>query len=87
MIKDIASTPGVQIQSSARFQQVLANGKPVVIKGSDIGPCTERWNKGIPGQHRWQRSQVVVHETGPENMNFQPENFSYTHQTLWYYLG
>ena len=37
--------PRAQIQSAAQFQQILANGKPVIIEKSDIGPCTELWTK------------------------------------------
>lgn len=35
----------VRIETAAQFQQIVANGKPVVIEGSDIGPCTEIWTQ------------------------------------------
>lgn len=37
--------PRIRIESAAQFQQLVANGKPVVIEGSDIGRCTHLWNK------------------------------------------
>ena len=44
-ITDIPVVPRVQVQETAQFQQILADGKPVVIEGSDIGPCTDLWTK------------------------------------------
>lgn len=44
-VKDVPVVPRVQVQDPAQFQQILADGKPVVIEGSDIGPCTELWTK------------------------------------------
>jgi len=37
--------PRVRIETAAQFQQIVANGKPVVIEGSDIGPCPEIWTQ------------------------------------------
>lgn len=42
---NITVIPRVRVQNSAQFQQILANSKPVIIEGSDIGPCTELWTK------------------------------------------
>lgn len=41
----IPAIPCVTLQTTSEFQQILANGKPVVIEGSDIGPCAELWTK------------------------------------------
>lgn len=43
--ENIASIPRVQVKTASQFQQIVAAGKPVVIEGCDIGPCTERWTK------------------------------------------
>lgn len=37
--------PRVKVESPADFQQILADARPVIIEGSDIGPCTELWTK------------------------------------------
>lgn len=37
--------PRARIESAAQFQQLVASGKPVIIEGSDIGPCTQLWTK------------------------------------------
>lgn len=42
-VDKIPVVPRVKVQEAAQFQQVLADGKPVVIEGSDLGPCTELW--------------------------------------------
>lgn len=35
----------IKVQEAAEFRQILADGKPVVIEGCDIGPCTDLWTK------------------------------------------
>jgi tRNA wybutosine-synthesizing protein 4 len=35
-----------RVETPEQFQQILADGKPVIIEGSSIGPCTEVWTKG-----------------------------------------
>lgn len=37
--------PRVRVETAFQFQQVVAAGKPVVIEGCDIGPCTSLWTK------------------------------------------
>lgn len=37
--------PRTRIESAAQFQQLVANGKPVIIEDSDLGPCTHLWTK------------------------------------------
>lgn len=37
--------PRAQVESAAQFQQIVANGQPVIIEGADIGPCTQLWSK------------------------------------------
>ena len=39
------SVPHVRIDTASQFEQVVANGKPVIIEGCDIGPCTSLWTK------------------------------------------
>lgn len=41
----VKSVPRIRIKSAAQFEQVVAKGQPVIIEGSDIGPCTELWTK------------------------------------------
>ncbi|PWY95833.1 leucine carboxyl methyltransferase [Aspergillus sclerotioniger CBS 115572] len=75
---EIAPIPRVKVQTAAQFQQILADGKPVIIEGSDLGPCTERWTKEYLGDAVGRDRKVVVHEAHSENMSFQAKNFSYT---------
>lgn len=41
----IQTVPRTDVKKPAKFQQILRDGKPVVIEGSDIGPCTNLWTK------------------------------------------
>ncbi|KNG84409.1 leucine carboxyl methyltransferase 2 [Aspergillus nomiae NRRL 13137] len=78
----ITPIPRVCVQNSAQFQEILAEGRPVIIEGSDIGPCTELWTKeylirAVGGDHK-----IIVHEAQSEHMSFQTKNFSYTTKTF-----
>ena len=42
---EITTVPRVRVETASQFQSVLADGKPVIITGSDIGPCTELWTQ------------------------------------------
>jgi len=70
--------PRVEVQEPAQFQQILAAGKPVVIEGSDIGPCTDLWTKEYLTNAVGNDRKVVVHEAQSEHMSFQSKNFVYT---------
>lgn len=39
----IVPIPRIQTTSSAKFEQVLKDGRPVVIEGLNLGECTEKW--------------------------------------------
>lgn len=41
----VAPIPQVKVETADGFQQILDKGQPVVIEGSEIGPCTELWTK------------------------------------------
>ncbi|RAL00930.1 tRNA methyltransferase PPM2 [Aspergillus ibericus CBS 121593] len=76
--KDIEPIPRVKVQTAAQFEQILADGKPVIIEGSDLGPCTDRWTKEYLTDAVGRDRKVIVHEAHSENMSFQAKNFSYT---------
>ncbi|KAJ5654059.1 tRNA methyltransferase ppm2 [Penicillium lividum] len=69
----IVQIPRVRIKTAAQAQQIVANGKPVVIGRSDIRPCTELWMQeyltSSVGDDR--NAATRVHEAQSEKMNFQ----------------
>ncbi|KAL5341590.1 hypothetical protein BJX70DRAFT_41300 [Aspergillus crustosus] len=75
---EMAAIPRVQIETSSQFQQILAASKPVIIEGSDIGPCATLWTKEYLVEAVGRDREVVVHEAESENMSFQTKNFVYT---------
>ncbi|KAJ5719485.1 LCM-domain-containing protein [Penicillium malachiteum] len=64
-----------RIESAAEFEQIVANGKPVVIESSDIGPCTEIWTKEYLINSVGADRKVEVHEIQSDSMNIQSKNF------------
>ena len=41
----MASISRVRVETASQFEQIVASGKPVIIEGCDIGPCTSLWTK------------------------------------------
>ncbi|KAF4159746.1 hypothetical protein CNMCM6936_000114 [Aspergillus lentulus] len=82
----LSSIRRIRVDTSEQFQQILANGKPVIIEGSDIGPCVELWTKEYLTDAVGSDRKVVVHESRSENMNFQAKNFSYVTKTFGDFL-
>ncbi|GKZ18099.1 tRNA methyltransferase ppm2 [Aspergillus brasiliensis] len=76
--KSVTPILRVQVQTAAQFQQILVEGKPVIIEGSDLGPCTERWTKEYLADAVGRDRKVVVHDAQSDHMSFQTKNFSYT---------
>ncbi|KAL2864668.1 tRNA methyltransferase PPM2 [Aspergillus lucknowensis] len=74
---EVTPIPRLKIQDAAQFHQVMADGQPVIIEGSDIGPCTELWSKEYLINRVGSDRNVVVHEAESENMSFQTKNFAY----------
>ncbi|KAJ5152386.1 leucine carboxyl methyltransferase [Penicillium capsulatum] len=83
---ELATIPRVRIDSAAQFEQTLARGTPVVIEGSDIGPCTQRWTKEYLTSAVGQDRKVVVHAAQTEQMNFQSKNFDYVTKSFGEFL-
>lgn len=77
-VEGIPVIPRVKVQEPAQFQQILADGKPVVIEGSDIGPCRNLWTKEYLTDAVGSDRKIVVHEAQSEHMSFQSKNFAYT---------
>ncbi|KAB8229104.1 tRNA methyltransferase PPM2 [Aspergillus alliaceus] len=73
----ITPIPRVRVQNPAQFQEILAEGRPVIIEESDIGPCTELWTKEYLTKAVGGDRKIVVHEAQSEHMSFQTKNFSY----------
>ncbi|KAJ5587316.1 LCM-domain-containing protein [Penicillium hispanicum] len=84
--KEPAPIPRTRIESATQFQQIVDRGKPVVIEGSDIGPCTQLWTKDYLTSAVGEDRKVVVHAAQSEQMNFQSKNFSYVTKSFGSFL-
>ncbi|KAL1874680.1 tRNA methyltransferase ppm2 [Paecilomyces lecythidis] len=71
------SIPRISVGTASEFERILEISKPVVIHGTDVGPCVELWTKEYLTNTVGIDRKVVVHEAQTENMNFQTKNFSY----------
>ncbi|KAL4904898.1 tRNA wybutosine-synthesizing protein 4 [Aspergillus multicolor] len=73
----VAPIPRISVNSTAEFQQILDDARPVIIEGADIGPCTDRWTKEYLVDTVGADRKVIVHATSSETMSFQTKNFKY----------
>ncbi|GJD01968.1 leucine carboxyl methyltransferase [Colletotrichum higginsianum] len=68
---EMRTIPRVQVETAEEFLKILEAGKPVVIEGSDIGPCKSIWSAD------YLVNNVSVHESATEKMDFNAKNFRY----------
>ncbi|KAK1985096.1 leucine carboxyl methyltransferase [Colletotrichum cereale] len=71
------TVPRVKIETAEQFQKILEAGKPVVIEGSDIGPCKSAWSADYLINSVGSDRKVSVHESTTEKMDFNAKNFRY----------
>ncbi|EFQ33455.1 leucine carboxyl methyltransferase [Colletotrichum graminicola M1.001] len=71
------AVPRVKIENAEHFQKLLQAGKPVVIEGSDIGPCKSAWSAEYLINNVGSDRKVSVHESTTEKMDFAAKNFRY----------
>ncbi|KAL4890188.1 hypothetical protein BDV59DRAFT_97903 [Aspergillus ambiguus] len=84
---EITSVPRIRVETASQFQDILTEGKPVIITESDIGPCTELWTKEYLANAVGCDRKVVVHDAHTENMSFQSKNFSYVTKPFGTFLN
>lgn len=66
-----------QIQSSKDFEQILNDGRPVIMRNLDLGLCMADWTlKYLTAKIGGDRA-IVVHEASGKYMDFQLKNFKY----------
>ena len=68
----------MQVQSSQDFEQIISDGRPVVMRNMAIGPCTTDWTLlNLIAKIGGDRA-IAVHETSDESfLDFQAKNFKY----------
>ncbi|KAI1278666.1 leucine carboxyl methyltransferase [Xylaria sp. FL0933] len=69
--------PKIRVGTEVDFQIIIKAGKPVVIEGSDLGACIDRWTAAYLTEKVSPQRKVVVHEASSSTMDFNSKNFSY----------
>ncbi|KAL9030825.1 MAG: hypothetical protein Q9196_001079 [Gyalolechia fulgens] len=67
----------VKIDTAGDFDRLIAEGKPFVMEGLDIGNCTKNWTVEELIKKIGPDRIVTVHQAQDDHMNFQQKNFSY----------
>ncbi|KAF6816029.1 leucine carboxyl methyltransferase [Colletotrichum musicola] len=72
--------PRIRVDSKDQFHGILAEGKPVVIKGADVGSCTSTWSPRYLIDNIGANREVSVHESLSRRMDFNAKNFRYVNK-------
>ncbi|KAI0859370.1 leucine carboxyl methyltransferase [Xylaria cubensis] len=73
----IVDIPRIRVSTEDDFEKILKAGKPVIIEGSDLGTCVQKWTKAYLTENVGSQRKVVVHEASSSKMDFNSKNFSY----------
>lgn len=60
------------------FTSILHRNTPVVLRGFNLGPCTQRWTSEYLKDQVGAERQVVIHSSPTPTMNFLIKDFTYT---------
>ena len=76
--QQVKAIEDVRLSSEADFASIISQGRPVIIRGEDLGSCITYWQsldylKEQIGAER----PVVVHDSSDDQMNFLEKNFRY----------
>ncbi|KAI1825176.1 leucine carboxyl methyltransferase [Xylaria intraflava] len=74
----ISNIPRIRVSTDDVFENIIKAGKPVVIEGSNLGACVNKWTAAYLSERVGQQKKVVVHEANSSTMDFNAKNFSYT---------
>ncbi|KAH8897815.1 methyltransferase-like protein [Thozetella sp. PMI_491] len=69
--------PCMKLDSAEDFLRVLRDRQPVVLSGSNIGPCTSTWDLESLVTKIGGDRMVVIHDSSTRNMDFVRKNFQY----------
>lgn len=74
------SIPKVQLTASNNFSKYLDASLPIILKGLDLGTCTQYWTDEYLKEAIGTERKVVVHSSPEQKMDFQTKNFTYETQ-------
>ncbi|KAL8968926.1 MAG: hypothetical protein Q9183_002244 [Haloplaca sp. 2 TL-2023] len=72
----------VKLDSAEAFDRLVAEGRPFIMEGLDLGKCTWQWTLQEITTRIDLSSDVTVHEAEGHNMNFQRKNFRYVKKSF-----
>lgn len=64
--------------SSEGVETILKAGQPVILRGLNVGTCTEKWTIPYLKEKVGAKRPVVVHSANSSTMNFLAKDFAYT---------
>jgi len=84
--KKVIPVPRRTIESTADFELIRNEGRPVILSRLNLGPCTDIWTNDYLKSHVGDSRPVVVHSSPTPHMSFQAKNFDYKTQPFGEFL-
>ncbi|KAI1153008.1 leucine carboxyl methyltransferase [Nemania diffusa] len=73
----VTHVPRIRVTTEDSFNKIIRAGKPVIIEGSNLGTCVNKWNAAYITENVGSQRKVVIHEASSSTMDFTSKNFSY----------
>ncbi|KAM4066960.1 cupin-like domain-containing protein [Hirsutella rhossiliensis] len=80
----VTSVPRIRLGAEKGFDEILGDGKPVIIEGLGLGDCLRKWTSDYLLQQVGGNTEVIVHEChrDTEKMDFNSKNFRYVRDSF-----
>ncbi|KAL6852235.1 hypothetical protein J3F83DRAFT_564011 [Trichoderma novae-zelandiae] len=75
----LTHVPTIHLESAEQFLRIVRDGKPVILKGCDIGQCQRKWSPDFLVSQIGADEKFVIHESYEDTgaLDFNSKNFKY----------
>ncbi|PTB61757.1 LCM-domain-containing protein [Trichoderma citrinoviride] len=75
----LTPVPTIQLESAEQFGAIVREGKPVILKGCNIGQCQRKWSPEFLVSQIGANEKFVIHESYEDTgaLDFNSKNFKY----------
>jgi len=64
-------------KKTTNFDAIMHAGQPLILRGLDLGPCSQTWNADYLKQNIGPDRPMIVHSAASSTMNFLAKDFEY----------
>ncbi|EGR46109.1 uncharacterized protein TRIREDRAFT_80813 [Trichoderma reesei QM6a] len=81
--------PTIQLESAEQFRTIVREGKPVILRGCNIGQCQQKWTPEYLVSQIGADEKFVIHESHEDSgaLDFNSKNFKYVTDSFGSIMG